>query len=104
MLALQFSIIDAVRAGICEAAVLTNAVLDGAKGKKGLGDLFIYKLGMRDYLLNTFICQVIKDDAIKSTFRSNLWDHTAYRMKVSGYENEVEPNLSSCFLYRLFLH
>ena len=27
------SIIDSVRAGICEAAILTNAVLDGAKGR-----------------------------------------------------------------------
>eukprot|EP00959_Pyramimonas_sp_CCMP1952_P048971 1023268-Pyramimonas_sp.AAC.1 len=51
------SIIDAVRAGVCEAAVLTNSVLDGSKGKKGLGDLFIYKMGMRDYLLATFISQ-----------------------------------------------
>eukprot|EP00959_Pyramimonas_sp_CCMP1952_P347882 7287061-Pyramimonas_sp.AAC.1 len=51
-------------------------------------------MGMRDYLLTTFISQVVKDDNIKATFRSNLWDHATYRVKVSNYENEVEPNLS----------
>ena len=84
------SVIDLVESGQHEPAVLTNSMLNGSKGSKGLVDLLLFKLSMRDHLFNVFLSSSRAfPDAVKTVIRSKVATPAGYRLEVSPNKGAV---------------